>query len=100
MAQITDGMRESDVMKIMGPPDDSKAYVTGKAFIPFYYGGDSTRFAAYWKGQGRVIFQGGNAVGRRPRQGRPRRVRSERRRLRRHEVAGAPRLTRGRASAL
>src|SRR5262249_43688661 len=37
MAQITDGMRESDVMKIMGPPDDSKAYVTGKAFIPFYY---------------------------------------------------------------
>src|SRR5262249_4990122 len=29
MAQITDGMRESDVMKIMGPPDDSKAYVTG-----------------------------------------------------------------------
>src|SRR4029450_12642884 len=63
MAQITDGMRESDVMKIMGPPDDSKAYVTGKAFIPFYYGGDSTRFAAYWKGQGRVIFQGGNAWG-------------------------------------
>ena len=63
MAQITDGMREAEVMKIMGPPDDSKAYVTGKAFIPFYYGGDSTRFAAYWKGQGRVIFQGGNAWG-------------------------------------
>ena len=63
MAQITPEMREAQVMKIMGPPDDSKAYVTGKAFIPFYYGGDSTRFAAYWKGQGRVIFQGGNAWG-------------------------------------
>ena len=25
--------------------------------------GDTTRFAAYWKGQGRVIFQGGNAWG-------------------------------------
>src|SRR5262245_15417576 len=63
MAQITPDMREAQVMKIMGPPDDSKAYVTGKAFIPYYYGPDSTRFAAYWKGQGRVIFQGGNAWG-------------------------------------
>jgi hypothetical protein len=63
MAQIEPGMREAQVMKVMGPPDDSRAYVTGKAFIPFYYGGDSTRFAAYWQGQGRVIFQGGNAWG-------------------------------------
>jgi hypothetical protein len=63
MAQITPEMREPQVMKIMGPPDDSHAYVTGKAFIPFYYGGDTTRFAAYYKGQGRIIFQGGNAWG-------------------------------------
>ena len=63
MAQITPDMRESQVMKIMGPPDDSKAYVTGKAFIPDYFGPDTTRFAAYWTGQGRVIFMGGNAWG-------------------------------------
>ena len=63
MAQITPEMRESQVMKIMGPPDDSKAYVTGKAFIPYYFGPDTTRFAAYWKGEGRVIFMGGNAWG-------------------------------------
>ena len=63
MAQITPEMREAQVMKLMGPPDDSKAYVTGKAFIPYYFGPDTTRFAAYWKGEGRVIFMGGNAWG-------------------------------------
>jgi hypothetical protein len=63
MAQITPDMREPQVMKIMGPPDDSKAYITGKAFIPWYFGPDTSRFAAYWKGQGRVIFMGGNAWG-------------------------------------
>ena len=63
MAKIEPGMRENEVMKILGPPDDSKAYVTGKAFIPWYFGPDSTRFAAYYKGKGRVIFMGGNAWG-------------------------------------
>jgi len=63
MAQIAPGMREPEVMRIMGPPDDSHAYITGKAFIPWYFGPDRTRFAAYWRGQGRVIFMGGNAWG-------------------------------------
>ena len=63
LAKITKGMAMSDVAQILGQPTDQNQYVTGKAFIPFYYGGDSTRFAAYWKGQGRVIFQGGNAWG-------------------------------------
>jgi hypothetical protein len=30
--------------------------VTGKAWIPFYYGGDTHRMEARYKGQGRVIF--------------------------------------------
>jgi hypothetical protein len=63
MAKIQPGMRENEVMKILGPPDDSKAYITGKAFIPWYYGPDATRFAAYYKSKGRVIFEGGNAWG-------------------------------------
>lgn len=63
MAMIHEGMSESEVMRILGPPDDSNAYVTGKAFIPWYFGPDSTRFAGYWRGQGRVIFMGGNAWG-------------------------------------
>ncbi len=63
MARITPGMHESEVMRILGPPDDSHAYITGKAFIPWYYGPDRTRFAAYYRGKGRVIFMGGNAWG-------------------------------------
>jgi hypothetical protein len=63
MARIHEGMSENEVMHILGPPDDSNAYVTGKAFIPYYYGPDATRFAGYWRGKGRVIFMGGNAWG-------------------------------------
>jgi hypothetical protein len=63
MSKIVPGMSERDVMSLLGPPDDSNAYVTGKAFIPWYFGPDATRFACYWKGKGRVIFMGGNAWG-------------------------------------
>jgi hypothetical protein len=63
MAKIHEGMTEPQVAAILGVPDDSKAYVTGKAFIPFYYGPDQSRFACYYKGKGRVIFAGGNQWG-------------------------------------
>jgi hypothetical protein len=63
MAQIEPGMREPQVMKILGPPDDSRAYITGKAFIPWYFGPDRSRFVGYWRGKGRVIFMGGNQWG-------------------------------------
>ena len=35
------------------------AYMTGKAWIPFYFGGDRHRFEMTYKGQGRLIFAGG-----------------------------------------
>ena len=57
------GMTEPQVTAILGVPDDSNAYITGKAFIPFYYGPDQSRFACYYKGKGRVIFSGGNQWG-------------------------------------
>jgi len=63
LAKVQEGMSEAEVQRLIGPPDDSHAYVTGKAFIPFYYGGDQTRFAAYYRGKGRVIFAGGNQWG-------------------------------------
>ena len=63
MAKVHEGMTEPQVAAILGVPDDSKAYVTGKAFIPFYYGPDQTRYACYYKGKGRVIFEGGNQWG-------------------------------------
>ena len=55
--QIGMGMRQ--VQDLVGPPTDQGAYVTGKAFIPFYFGSDRTRFELIYKGQGRLIFAGG-----------------------------------------
>lgn len=53
------GMAARQVQDIAGKPTDQGAYVTGKAFIPFYYGADRHRFEMTYKGQGRLIFAGG-----------------------------------------
>ena len=39
-------------------PTDEGAYVTGKAFIPFYFGGDKHRYELAYKGMGRLVFAG------------------------------------------
>ncbi len=49
-------MNDIDVRKIMGEPDNANAYMTGKAWIPFYYGPDTARTDWMYKGQGRVVF--------------------------------------------
>lgn len=56
LAKIELGMTEIDVRKILGEPDDSNAYQTGKAWIPFYYGPDTHRSDWMYRGQGRVVF--------------------------------------------
>ena len=53
------GMSAKQVTDLAGPPTDQGAYVTGKAFIPFYFGSDRHRFEMTYKGQGRLIFAGG-----------------------------------------
>ena len=57
--QIGMGMRQ--VTDIAGQPTDQGAYVTGKAWIPFYFGSDRYRHEMVYKGQGRLIFAGGSA---------------------------------------
>lgn len=52
------GMGMKQVTDIVGPPTDQGAYITGKAFIPFYFGDDKHRFEMAYKGQGRLIFAG------------------------------------------
>jgi len=54
------GMSWKQVTDLIGEPTDSGAYITGKAWIPFYFGGDRHRLEATYKGQGRLIFAGGN----------------------------------------
>ena len=65
LAKITKGMAMSDVAQILGQPTDQNQYVTGKAFIPFYYGDDVSRIEWHYKGLGRVVFTGGGAWGQR-----------------------------------
>ena len=50
------GMGMKQVTDIVGDPNDQGAYVTGKAFIPFYFGDDKLRHEMAYKGQGRLIF--------------------------------------------
>lgn len=53
------GMSLRQVMDVIGQPTDQGAYITGKAFIPFYFGSDKHRYEFVYKGQGRLIFAGG-----------------------------------------
>lgn len=55
------GMSMKQATDIAGQPNDQGAYITGKAFIPFYFGGDKHRFELAYKGQGRLIFAGDSA---------------------------------------
>ncbi len=54
------GMSMRQVVDIAGSPTDQGAYVTGKAWIPFYFGSDRHRFEMVYKNQGRLIFAGGS----------------------------------------
>lgn len=56
--QLQIGMPLKQVLDIVGTPTDQGAYVTGKAFIPFFFGGDRYRHEVVYKGLGRLIFAG------------------------------------------
>jgi|WetSurMetagenome_2_1015567.scaffolds.fasta_scaffold63429_2 hypothetical protein len=55
---IAKGMSYQHVTDLIGPPNDTKEYMTGKHFIPFYMGTDTVRLEAIYKGQGRITFTG------------------------------------------
>lgn len=57
--QLKIGMSMKQVTDLAGQPTDQGAYVTGKAWIPFYFGSDRHRYEMVYKGQGRLIFAGG-----------------------------------------
>ena len=56
--QIQIGMPLKQVIDIVGQPTDQGAYVTGKAFIPFFFGSDRYRHEVVYKGLGRLVFAG------------------------------------------
>jgi hypothetical protein len=59
--QLRIGMSLRQVTDIAGQPSDQGAYITGKAFIPFFFGSDRYRHELLYKGYGRLIFAGGSA---------------------------------------
>ena len=58
LAAVRPGMDAAQVQRLVGAPTSERPFITGKAFIPWYFGPDRTRTAYYYKGQGRVIFSG------------------------------------------
>lgn len=62
-ANLQIGMSQAEVEDKIGRPSDMKTYVTGKAWIPFYFGTDAHRFETYYKGVGSLIYTGGGIGG-------------------------------------
>lgn len=56
MSQVTPGMSDVDVRKILGEPTRTRSYQTGKQYIPWYFGSDTSRTAYTYVGQGEVVF--------------------------------------------
>ena len=56
LARVTDGMSEPEVISILGEPTSRQDYMTGKAWIPYYYGSDVSRLDYRYKGTGIVVF--------------------------------------------
>lgn len=54
------GMAKAEVHQKIGAPTDYKVVVSGKAWIPFYYRGDTTRTVEYYKKEGRLLYSNGN----------------------------------------
>ena len=56
LSKIQLGWSEYEVRKLLGEPDNTNAYMTGKAWIPFYYGPDTARTDWMYTSKGRVVF--------------------------------------------
>ena len=55
-ARLRNGMSQDEVTRRIGHPDDRSSFMTGKGFIPFYYGPDTRRTVYYYKHQGELQF--------------------------------------------
>jgi hypothetical protein len=57
-------MSTNEVQDILGrAPDRFHLYESGKRWIPFYFGNDARRMQVLYKGEGCLIFTGGNVWG-------------------------------------
>jgi hypothetical protein len=57
------GMSLSQVSGLIGGGDNQNHYPTGKGWIPFYFGSDTQRIEILYRGEGCLVFTGGNQFG-------------------------------------
>ena len=62
LAKVKMGMPQAQVYDLIGQPTSTRVFPSGKSFIPFYYGPDTHRTGAFFKGIGRVVFSGADQV--------------------------------------
>lgn len=62
-AQLEIGMSRTRVEKLIGGPDDSETHVTGRQFQPFYFGGDTQRYEAFYKREGQLTYSNSSRGG-------------------------------------
>jgi hypothetical protein len=63
-ARLKIGMNMDETQTVLGrAPDRFHTYESGKRWIPFYFGNDARRMQVLYKGEGCLIFTGGNAWG-------------------------------------
>ena len=55
-SRVKIGMGATEVESIIGAPTDTAAHITGKAFIPFYFGGDTSQVEKFYKGEGQLTY--------------------------------------------
>ena len=56
-------MSIKQVHDLIGEATDTHHYVTGKSFIPYYFGSDAHRLEELYKGQGKLTFTGSGIGG-------------------------------------
>lgn len=59
-AKLKIGMTLKEVTDLIGQPNDQGAYMTGKAWIPFYFGRDQHRYEQVYQNSGRLVFAAGS----------------------------------------
>jgi hypothetical protein len=62
-ARLQIGMPAKQVTDLIGQPTDTDMNVTGKVFIPFYFGGDTVQMKAFYRGEGFLIYTGSHFAG-------------------------------------
>jgi hypothetical protein len=63
-SQLQIGMQMNEVQDLLGrAPDRFHTYESGKRWIPFYFGNDARRLQVIYRGEGCLVFTGGNAWG-------------------------------------